>query len=183
MITLVIGGRRSGKSAWAEALALEKPGNRLVYVATCPASDQSMRERIKTHQERRAAQGRNWELIEEPLELAPTLALEDSQMKNGLFFIDCITLWISNMMQTMGDTAVRTAICSLCATAGQLENNAIIISNETGLGIAPATDLGNRFIDFAGLANQELARVAHEVVFITAGLPLYLKRAERLEGN
>ncbi len=183
MITLVIGGRRSGKSAWAETLALEKQRSRLAYVATCPASDQSMRERIKTHQERRAAFGRNWELIEEPLELAAALALGDSQMKNGLFFIDCITLWISNMMQAMDDKAVRVAISSLCATVGRLENDAIIVSNETGLGVAPATDLGNRFIDFAGLANQELAKTAHEVVFITAGLPLYLKRAERLEGN
>jgi len=176
MITLVLGGRRSGKSAWAEDLALDSRRQELVYIATCSNSDSSMGGRIHAHQERRKNQKRNWTLIEEPLRLSEVMSNADALKAGRLLFIDCITLWLSNLLENEAESEIKHKISELCQALGKLQNDAIIISNEVGMGLAPATELGNKFIDLAGFANQELARVADEVAFIAAGLPIYLKK-------
>ena len=166
-IVLVLGGARSGKSRYAERLAAEHRGER-VYVATAEAGDEEMRQRIMDHRRRR---GDGWRTVEEPLRLPEVLA---SEATAGRFvLIDCLTLWISNIIGKDGDVA--GGVETLAALLGSLEGTVVIVSNEVGLGIVPENALARRFRDAAGLANQRIAEAASEVVFMAAGQPLKLK--------
>lgn len=172
MITLVLGGARSGKSRFAEAAAdqwlSDNPGCDRVYVATAQIFDEEMRERVAKHKHQR---GDNWRTIEEPMALADTLSHEAHP--NRFILVDCLTLWLSNQLLAESDT--DDAVATLCKTLASLEGNIMIVSNEVGLGIVPDNPLARRFRDIAGFANQEVAKVADKVVFIAAGLPLILK--------
>lgn len=164
---LVLGGARSGKSAYAEVLAESHPGDR-IYIATAEAGDEEMRERIAHH---RARRGSRWQTIEEPLKLLQVLRQES---KAGRFLlVDCVTLWVSNLL--MMDLPVQAAVDHLCNELPVLEARIVFVSNEVGLGIVPDNLLARRFRDEAGLANQKLAATCREVVFMAAGLPLKLK--------
>lgn len=165
-VTLVLGGARSGKSAYAEALighAVEA-----VYLATATADDDEMRERVRLHQSRR---GSAWTTIEEPLDLASTLVHAAASGRPVL--VDCLTLWLSNLMGE--DRAVEAETEQLIATLPRLAAPVVFVANEVGLGIVPATPLGRAFRDAAGRLNQAVARAADRVVFVAAGLPLVLK--------
>lgn len=164
---LVLGGARSGKSRFAESLAADHRGER-VYVATAEAGDAEMRRRIQDHRDRR---GEDWRTVEEPLRLVEVLARE--AVAGRFVLVDCLTLWISNLMQR--DRDVAGGVEALAGMMGGLSASVAIVSNEVGLGIVPDNPLARRFRDHAGLANQRIAEAASEVVFMAAGQPLKLK--------
>lgn len=164
MITLVLGGARSGKSAYAERLA----GDGAVYLATGQALDAEMAERIRLHRERR---GPGWTTVEEPFALAAALVRHAAPGRPVL--VDCLTLWVSNLM--LADRDVATAGAELVRVLPALPGPVILVSNEVGLGIVPDNALARRFRDLAGRLNQDVAAVAGRVVLVAAGLPLSLK--------
>jgi adenosylcobinamide kinase/adenosylcobinamide-phosphate guanylyltransferase len=165
-IILVTGGARSGKSTRAEARARAFPG-RPVYVATAEALDAEMRERIAKH---RARRGNEWLECETPLELVTALAETDGQ---GARLVDCLTLWLSNLMHAERDWE-REAIL-LAEMLARQNSPVVLVTNEVGLGIVPDNALARRFRDAAGILNQMVARVADEVEFVVAGLPMRVK--------
>jgi adenosylcobinamide kinase/adenosylcobinamide-phosphate guanylyltransferase len=165
--TLILGGARSGKSRHAEALG-RAHGGEMIYVATGEARDQEMAERIAHH---RAARGPAWTTIEEPLELAAVL--ERAAGPQRFVLVDCITLWISNLMAH--GRPVSEAIDGLCRVTAAASGDVCLVSNEVGLGIVPDNPLARQFRDEAGLAHQRLQAVCQHVVFMVAGLPLTVK--------
>jgi adenosylcobinamide kinase/adenosylcobinamide-phosphate guanylyltransferase len=168
-IVLVLGGARSGKSAFAERL-VEESGLAPIYVATAEAGDPEMIDRIATHRKQR---GTAWRTIEVRDRLEEALAAEAGEGRAVL--VDCLTLWLSNLMLAGADIEARTQ--ALAEKAAALPGLVIFVSNEVGLGIVPDTPLGRRFRDAQGRLNQTIAAIADRVVFMAAGLPLYLKGA------
>ena len=166
-ITLVLGGARSGKSAHAEALLGDHAGTRL-YIATAEARDAEMAARIAAH---RARRGAAWRTVEAPLALVRTLEAE-SRAGHALL-VDCLTLWLSNLMGAGRDIAAECERLSACL--GRLEGRTVLVANEVGLGIVPENAAARAFRDHAGRLNQAVAAVAERVVFVAAGLPLTLK--------
>ncbi|HIJ61736.1 MAG TPA: bifunctional adenosylcobinamide kinase/adenosylcobinamide-phosphate guanylyltransferase [Rhodospirillaceae bacterium] len=165
-LTLVLGGARSGKSAYAEALLADAP--EAVYLATAQPGDEEMAERIHHHQSRRGAA---WTTVEEPLDLTGALALHCRAGRPLL--VDCLTLWLSNVLLADGDPGA--AIERLAAALPDLPGRLVMVANEVGLGIVPDNALARAFRDHAGRLNQRVAAAAQRVVFIAAGLPLMLK--------
>jgi adenosylcobinamide kinase / adenosylcobinamide-phosphate guanylyltransferase len=165
---LVLGGTRSGKSAHAERLA-RAMGLRRVYIATAQAFDEEMRERIASHKLDRAADG--WVTIEEPVELAAVIAQQAKP--DAVLLVDCLTLWLSNIMLSELNVAGMQAalIGELKAAKGPI----VLVSNEVGMGIVPETKLGRDFRDAQGRLNQTVAATVPNVIFVAAGLPLVLK--------
>jgi adenosylcobinamide kinase/adenosylcobinamide-phosphate guanylyltransferase len=163
-VTLVLGGARSGKSAYAERLisALPPPW---IYCATAQALDNEMRERIAHH---RARRGEGWLTVEEPFEAARTL-----ESVTDPILVDCLTLWLTNIMLAGKDAEAETA--RLIAAARAAKASIVFVSNETGLGIVPDNALAREFRDRAGRLNQAVAAIANRVVFMVAGLPMVLK--------
>lgn len=168
-VVLVLGGARSGKSAFAEHLA-RQGGRERIYLATAEAGDGEMAERIARH---RADRGEGWMTIEEPLSVAATLASHAGPGR--VVLVDCLTLWLSNVMLAGRDIAAESAV--LCAALTAVRGPVVLVSNETGLGLVPETPLGRVFRDAQGRLNQAVAQVAGNVVFVAAGLPLRLKPA------
>ncbi len=165
---LVLGGARSGKSAHAEKLARETGLSR-VYLATAQAFDDEMRERIQRHQAERAGDG--WRTVEEPLALAA--AIERHSKPDTVLLVDCLTLWLTNVMLAGEDVAVMSD--ALLGAVAAASGPVILVSNEVGMGIVPESSLGRAFRDAQGRLNQAAARAVPHVVFIAAGLPLTLK--------
>ena len=163
--TLVLGGARSGKSRHAEALIARYPAP-WAYVATAQAWDDEMRARIAEH---RARRGADWHTIDAPLDLAAALA--EAGTRPAL--VDCLTLWLTNLMLGGHDIAAATGALqdALAARAAP----AVLVSSEVGLGIVPENALARSFRDAAGALHQALAARAASVHFIAAGLPLVLK--------
>ena len=165
--TLVLGGARSGKSGYAEQIVLNS-GKSPVYVATGRALDDEMLERIEKHRDRR---GDKWETVEEPLALVD--ALRQSAHKDRIILIDCLTLWITNLM--MADADVVRECASLADYISDTKVPLVFVSNETGMGLVPETKMGRKFRDLQGRVNQEIAACCDQVFFVAAGLPLQLK--------
>ncbi len=165
-IILITGGARSGKSVHAEARAKSFAGTP-VYVATAEALDAEMSERIARH---RARRGSEWIEHETPLELVGALKATDS---GGARLVDCLTLWLSNLMQAERDWLKETA--DLAKMLRAQKSPVVLVSNEVGLGIVPDNALARRFRDAAGIMNQAIANVADEVEFVVAGLPMRVK--------
>lgn len=163
-LTLVLGGARSGKSRFAEGLARQHGGPR-TYIATAEAFDDEMRQRIAKHREQRAGDG--WVTIEATLDPASVLP------RGGLVLLDCVTVWLGNLMHHGRD--LRAEVAKLCAALEACPAEVILVSNEVGLSIVPENAMARRFRDEQGLANQALAAIADNVYFIAAGLPLKLK--------
>ncbi len=166
-VTLVLGGARSGKSRYAEGLVERQPGAR-VYLATAEAGDDEMAARIAAH---RARRGAGWRTVEAPLELAGALA--QASTPDGAVLVDCLTLWLSNLMAA-GRDVDEEATRLLAALAG-LDGPAVLVANEVGLGIVPDNPLARAFRDHAGRLNQRIAEAAGRVVLVAAGLPVVLK--------
>lgn len=164
---LVLGGARSGKSRLAQRRA-EEIGGELIYVATAEALDDEMAERIARH---RADRDHRWRTIECPLTLAETIARE--QGDGRVLLIDCLTLWLNNLMHAERD--IMAATNALAKTLGQARGTIILVANEVGLGLVPDNSLGRHFRDEAGRINQSIATAASEVLFVVAGLALQLK--------
>lgn len=167
-VTLILGGARSGKSAHALRLA-EASGRRPAMIATAQALDAEMAERIARH---RAERGARWRTLEAPLDLASALAQIEAE---EIAVIDCLTLWVSNLMLAERDIAHETARL----LEAMKEKELLLVANEVGLGIVPENALARRFRDEAGRVNQRVAAAADHVVFIAAGLPLTLKPPTR----
>lgn len=164
-LTLVLGGARSGKSRYAEHLITALPPSWL-YVATAEALDPEMAERIGAHRARRDA---SWRTIEAPRDLAAAL----STSANRPVLVDCLTLWLSNIM--LADADVENEMHRLEAVLAAMASPVVLVANEVGFGIVPEHPLGRRFRDLQGLLNQRIAARADRVVLLVAGLPLALK--------
>jgi adenosylcobinamide kinase/adenosylcobinamide-phosphate guanylyltransferase len=165
---LVLGGARSGKTAFAERLAM-RSGEKPVYLATATALDTEMRERVATHQRLRSGR---FTTIEEPLDL-PGALLRAAQA-HDVILVDCLTLWITNLLGAGQDVAGATE--ELAATLPEVKRaRVILVSNEVGLGIVPDNALARSFRDLAGSAHQRLAEICADVYFVAAGLPLTMK--------
>jgi adenosylcobinamide kinase/adenosylcobinamide-phosphate guanylyltransferase len=164
---LVLGGARSGKSAHAEALGAAH-GGPLTYIATAQALDAEMRERIACH---RARRGGSWRTLEAPVDLEAALAAAAGPGRFVL--VDCITLWLSNLMHAHADA--EASVERLCAALCDLAGTIVLVSNEVGLGIVPDNALARSYADQAGLMNQNVATAAGKVVLMSAGLPQILK--------
>ena len=169
MLTLILGGARSGKSALAERLALES-GREVVYVATAQALDEEMSERIAHHRARRPAA---WTSIEEPIALAAVL--REQAREHRLLLVDCLTLWLSNLLGAEDPLCFATERAALLDALDVVTGEVVFVSNEVGLGITPLGELTRRFVDEAGRLHQALAQRCDRVVFVAAGLPLTLK--------
>lgn len=165
-LTLVVGGARSGKSAFAEGLVTAS-GRARRYIATAEAWDDEMRDRIARHQSDR---GPAWTTIEAPLDLAAALA---GARSDEAVLVDCATLWLTNHLLAEHDLAAETA--GLLAALAASPAPVVIVSNETGWGIVPENALARRFRDEQGRLNQRLAAVSGLVVTVIAGLPMVLK--------
>lgn len=166
-ITLILGGARSGKSRLAEELAQKRNG-RLVYIATAEPWDEEMRTRIAEHKARR---GDRWHDIEAPIAIAEVLRA--LPVDTGAVLVDCLTLWLSNLMHANRDIAAETA--GLLAALDVVRFPVLLVSNEVGLGIVPDNKLARDFRDHQGRLNQAVATRADHAVFMAAGLPLILK--------
>ena len=164
---LILGGGRSGKSHRALALARDMAPGR-VFVATAEASDAEMAERIARH---RADRGSGFSTVEAPLELVE--ALEAAASPDRVAVVDCLTLWLSNMMHYGRDVDAQTA--ALTRFLDRPPGPVILVSNETGMGLVPGTPLGREFRDAQGSLNQAVAAVCRRVEFMVAGLPMVLK--------
>lgn len=166
---LLLGGARSGKSRLAEALVRDvaaRRGAAARYIATAEALDDEMRARIATHRDRR---GPGWTTAEVPLDLPR--ALRDAGDRPVL--VDCLTLWLSNLMLAGRDPGAATD--AVLAALARHPGPVALVSNEVGLGLVPETPLGRAFRDAQGVLNQRVAAAADCVVFVAAGLPLVLK--------
>lgn len=166
---LILGGARSGKSRYGEAAAQAlAPGGALTYVATAEPGDDEMRARIAEHQERRSAR---WRLIESPR--APAQAVREAAAPGDAVLVDCLTLWLSNLM--LDDADLDLAADDMVEALQGARGAVVLVSNELGLGLAPESALGRRFRDAQGRLNQRMAAACDDVVFVAAGLPLALK--------
>ncbi|MBB2167400.1 bifunctional adenosylcobinamide kinase/adenosylcobinamide-phosphate guanylyltransferase [Gluconacetobacter aggeris] len=163
--TLVLGGVRSGKSRHAEQLVMAAPAP-WIYIATARVWDEEMQARIERHREDRAV---GWQTVEEPLGLAG--ALEEAGQAPVL--VDCLTLWLTNLLLAERDIASETG--AVLRVLARRSAPTVLVSNEVGLGIVPETPLGRRFRDEAGWLNQAVACAARRVVFMVAGLPMIVK--------
>jgi adenosylcobinamide kinase / adenosylcobinamide-phosphate guanylyltransferase len=166
LVTLVLGGARSGKSRYAEWLIGTYP-QPWIYIATAEAKDDEMAERIAAHKARRGAA---WRTIEAPHDLADALA---AAPEGRAVLVDCLTLWLSNLMGAASDIEAQTAGL-LQALAGR-SGPTVLVSNEVGLGIVPDNALARRFRDAQGLLNQRVAAQAARVIMMVAGIPVAVK--------
>jgi adenosylcobinamide kinase/adenosylcobinamide-phosphate guanylyltransferase len=169
-LTLILGGARSGKSVFAEAQISACAGT-LIYLATGRAWDDEMTSRIENHKQRRGA---HWHTVEAPIELADAL----DQVPDQPVLIDCLTLWITNLMmeaERAEEFDYEERFEGLVASLKRRSSPTFIVSNEVGLGIVPENKMAREFRDLAGQLHQMVAAVAGEVFFVTAGLPRKLK--------
>lgn len=167
-IVFVIGGARSGKSAFALKMACSVPGEK-AYIATAEALDGEMEERIKKHKDQR---GDAWATFEEPLSLANVIG--EISGRYSVIVVDCLTLWLSNIMH--GALDIEAQIKSLTSKLSSHRSSLLcLVSNEVGMGIVPENEVARRFRDMAGHLNQRVAEIADEVYLVTAGIPLKIK--------
>lgn len=177
--TLVLGGARSGKSAYAERLAIDT-GKEVLYLATATAGDDEMAARIAHH---RASRPAEWRTVEEPTALGNQLRRWSSPER--LILVDCLTLWLSNLLFSGADYPDVGALTlpaqfyeqqdMLAAALMQCSGEVVLVSNELGLGLMPMGAISRRFMDEQGRLNQAMAALCDRVVFVAAGLPLFLK--------
>lgn len=168
MTHLILGGARSGKSRHAQNLAASS-GLPVTVIATGQARDAEMAARIARHQAERPP---HWRTVEQPLYLAA--ALQQAAGAGCCVLIDCLTLWLMNLLEA-GDSVFAHERAALLAALPACCGEIILVSNEVGLGVIPLGELSRRFVDEAGWLNQDIARLAENVTFVAAGLPLSLK--------
>jgi adenosylcobinamide kinase/adenosylcobinamide-phosphate guanylyltransferase len=189
--TLVLGGARSGKSAWAERHVAES-GRPVLYVATATAGDDEMTERIAAHRARRPA---HWYTVEAPTQLLP--AIQTSATPGDAVLVDCLTLWVSNALLAAiaeqdpeqippatwatAETALVGEVRALIEFARARDLHLVLVSNEVGMGIVPATPLGRGYRDILGRVNQAVTSEADAVMLMIAGLAVDLRRLATLQ--
>jgi adenosylcobinamide kinase/adenosylcobinamide-phosphate guanylyltransferase len=169
--TLVIGGCRSGKSQKALDLANELANERKLFMATCVARDDEMRSRVQRHQEER---GGTWQTLEIPVAIAEAITLHSPKVE--VILIDCLTLWVSNLILQDDDlNRIAAAADHLAAAVENAACPVILVSNEVGCGIVPENALARRYRDAAGWVNQKMAAACQQVVLTVAGIGLRIK--------
>jgi adenosylcobinamide kinase/adenosylcobinamide-phosphate guanylyltransferase len=172
-IHLILGGARSGKSAYAEKLALES-GMQVTYIATAQVYDDEFGLRVQHHKNRRPE---HWKTVEAPHRLAETLKAEAAP--NRCLIIDCLTLWLAQCIcpECAPAEGIDWALqrSQLLETLATLPGKIILVSNEVGMGIVPLGAINRQFQDEAGRLNQAVAAICNEAVFVVAGLPLKLR--------
>ena len=169
MLEMVLGGARSGKSAFAERLA-EASGRAVTYIATARPEDEEMRERIDHHRRGRRPE---WAVVEEPLALAEVMLAHAAD--DRCLLVDCLTVWLSNLLAV--EPRLPTECSALLELLPALPGHVILVSNEVGWGLVPMHPVGRRFRDEAGRLNQQVAALCERVTLVAAGLPLVLKGA------
>lgn len=169
MHSLILGGARSGKSAWAERLARDSD-REVVYVATAQAHDAEMAARIAHHRAQRPA---HWHCVEEPLALADVLRTH--ARADRCVLVDCLTLWLSNLLGAADPERFLREREALLEALPDIPGDIVFVGNEVGLGIVPLGELSRRFVDEAGRLHQALGAHCGRVIFVAAGLPLVLK--------
>lgn len=169
MLQLILGGARSGKSRLAEQIAKDSD-LAVVYIATAQALDDEMQQRIEHHRQQRPE---HWQVCEEPIYLADRLLQCDQP--NQLILVDCLTLWLTNLLLSEDTTLLQQQTEKLLAVLAQLQAQVILVSNETGLGVVPMGEISRHFVDEAGRLHQALGQLAHKVTFCVAGFPMILK--------
>lgn len=168
---LVLGGCRSGKSNVAKQTADDMAPDKKFYLATCVPTDREMKNRVKRHQDDR---GPDWTTIEEPIRIHETIDRACAQAK--VILVDCLTLWISNLLFEEKDEAgIMAAMDRLETALTRAACPVILVSNEVGYGIVPENSLARQFRDMAGLVNQRAARFADQVIVTMAGIPIQIK--------
>ena len=172
-LVFITGAARSGKSSFAERMAAET-GSPVIYIATCVPGDEEMLERVARHQARRPA---NWRTVEEPLDPASVIRVNDGPGK--VFLLDCITLLVLNLILDPKSGIAEDELLEKITELSQVSYNSaadvIMVSNEVGWGIVPGDPLSRMYRDVIGRANQALAAQADEAWFTVSGIPLELK--------
>lgn len=169
-IIFILGGARSGKSAYALQLA-KKGKSRAAFIATCQELDKEMSERIKFHKKSRPA---NWQTFEEPYKVSDLV--NKVGVKFGVILIDCLTLLVSNLMlKGAKKRSINREAYNILSALNKIKAKAIIVSNEVGLGIVPNNKLGRNFRDIAGKINQIVAKESDEAYFMVSGIPWKIK--------
>lgn len=176
MVTLVLGGARSGKSSFAERIAYKKGARNVLYLATAEAKDQEMMERIKKHQQSRPE---GWQTIEEAYDLKKIfMSLSSGQV----ILLDCLTLYVSNIIlrdnqevSSVAEDRIKQDLIDVINITRKKDMDLIIVSNIVGSGVVPPSKIGRRFRDITGRVNQLIARSADEVYLCIAGLPIEIK--------
>ena len=170
-VTFILGGCRSGKSSLALRTAEAVDAGQRIFIATAVPFDAEMQDRVRRHQKERGA---GWITLEAPLALPE--ALTEHSREGRVVLVDCLTLWVSNLLlEWMDAAAVENRIAELVRVVQACAGPVILVSNEVGLGVVPDSQLGRQFRDLAGMANQAVAAVADEVVMTVAGIPVVIK--------
>ncbi|MFT2011100.1 bifunctional adenosylcobinamide kinase/adenosylcobinamide-phosphate guanylyltransferase [Pontibacter sp. 13R65] len=170
MITFITGGIRSGKSRFAQEMAL-RLSQAPVYIATARVWDEDFRQRVKRHQDERGPEWTNYEAYTD---------LSQLPLQNKVVLIDCVTLWLTNFFMDFQNDLEKSlaAFRKEIDNISQLPGTFLIVSNELGMGLHADTEVGRKFTDLQGWANQYVAAKAEEAIFMVSGLPLYIKRQD-----
>jgi len=170
-IIFVIGGCRSGKSSYAMQAAEKVPAEQKIFIATCVPQDDEMKRRVARHQKERS---QNWVTVEAPLDL-PEAILQNSR-RGDVILVDCLTLWVSNLLIETGDEKkTEDTISQLIEVLEKAICPIVLVSNEVGTGIVPENQLARQFRDITGWVNQAVAKCANKVVWMVAGIPVTVK--------
>lgn len=172
--TLVIGGCRSGKSDYALNAADRIKGRNKIFIATSVPTDKEMEKRVTTHQQQR---GENWHTVEEPIYIDEKI--REYSGRSDVILVDCLTLWVSNLMMDMAQknspTRIETAVEKLVSALDAAQCPVFLVSNEVGTGIVPENRLARQFRDHAGFVNRKIAAAADQVVLTVAGIDVTIK--------
>jgi adenosylcobinamide kinase/adenosylcobinamide-phosphate guanylyltransferase len=170
-IVFVIGGCRSGKSKYALDMAEQMPGDKKIFIATCLPKDDEMKQRIARHQEQRS---QTWTTVEEPVHLHESIT--KISQKTTVILVDCLTLWVTNIMLETGDeNKIESHVSKLIHALATADGPVILVSNEVGTGIVPENKLARQFRDVMGQVNQAVAKTAGKVIWMVAGIPVTVK--------
>ncbi len=172
-VILITGGCRSGKSRFALDYA-NRHFTKKMYLATCEVLDEEMAERVEIHKKMR---GPEWRTVEEPIEVVQKIRQYGNEV--DVVLLDCITLWLSNLLMRWDDDGrAMEEVGKLIEAFKESQASFILVSNEVGMGIVPADPLGRRFRDLSGTTNQKIAESVDTVIFMVAGIPVFLKGKE-----
>lgn len=171
--SLYLGGARSGKSRLAQERV--QPYPQVTLIVTAEALDDEMQQRITHHQDTRPV---HWRVVEAPLNLGDALIAVARLAESHIVLIDCLTLWLSNLLCLENDSKYQQERTKFITAVTKVTSPLVLVSNEVGQGLIAPTPLGRRFVDEAGRLHQELAALCDEVIWVAAGLPLWLKGAK-----
>ena len=170
-IIFVIGGCRSGKSTYAMQTAERVPAEQKIFIATCVPRDDEMKRRVARHQKERS---QNWVTVEAPLNLPE--AIRQNSRSGDVILVDCLTLWVSNLLMETGDESkIEETISQFINAIEKAAGPIVLVSNEVGAGIVPENALARQYRDIIGRVNQDVAKTAGRVIWMVAGIPVTVK--------